>query len=76
MIEILKLNNQKVMLNADLIETLESTPDTIITLYTGKKIMVRDSVEEIVRKVMEYKKTIGAQVNVLRRREESAGGNP
>lgn len=46
------------MVNADLIETIEATPDTVITLTTGKKIVVSDSVEVIIKRVIEYKQVI------------------
>ena len=60
MIALTRLNNQPVMVNADLIESLESTPDTVVTLTTGNKLIVRDSPEEIRAKIVAYKRqTIG-----------------
>lgn len=50
-----RLNGQEFVLNVDLIETLEKTPDTVITLTNGKKIIVSNSLEEIVRKTIKYK---------------------
>ncbi len=55
MIALKRLNGQEFVLNADLIETLEKTPDTVITLTSGKKIIVSNSLEEIVRKTIKYK---------------------
>lgn len=46
------------MVNADLIESLESTPDTVITLTSGNKLLVRDSMEEIQSKIIDYKRRI------------------
>ena len=46
------------VLNADLIETIEETPDTVITLTSGKKIIVEESMDEIVRRVMDYKRAL------------------
>lgn len=46
------------MVNADLIETLESTPDTVVTLTSGNKLVVRDLPEEIRTKIVEYKREI------------------
>lgn len=46
------------VVNAELVETVESTPDTIVSLVTGKKFMVRESVEEIIAKVIEYRKQL------------------
>ena len=56
MIELTKLQNAKIVVNADLIEFIESTPDTLITTTTGKKLMVRESVEEVVKAVIDYKR--------------------
>jgi len=55
MIEVTKLNKSKVIVNADLIEFVEKTPDTLITLTTGRKLMVRESVEEIMARVLAYR---------------------
>src|SRR5450631_3971240 len=52
MIALNRLNNQPIMVNADLIETLESTPDTVVTLTSGNKLIVRDSPEEIQSKII------------------------
>jgi flagellar protein FlbD len=46
------------MVNADLIESLESTPDTVVTLTSGNKLLVRDSMEEIQTKIIEFKRRI------------------
>lgn len=54
----LKGNDNEFVLNSDLIETIEETPDTVITLTTGKKILVDESMDEIVRKVMDYRRAI------------------
>jgi flagellar protein FlbD len=56
MIELTRLHNQKFVLNADLIESVEETPDTVIALQSGKKIMVKEPMEEVVRKVIDFKK--------------------
>lgn len=60
MIKVTRLKSQDhdFVLNAELIETIEKTPDTVITLVNGKKLIVEESVEEIVRKVMEYRRAI------------------
>lgn len=56
MIELTRLNGKTYVLNADLIETVESTPDTVITLTTNKKLVVNETKEEIIEKVIRYKK--------------------
>jgi flagellar protein FlbD len=53
-----KTHDHDFVLNADLIETIEQTPDTVITLTNGKKIIVCESTDEVVRRVMEYKRAI------------------
>jgi flagellar protein FlbD len=58
MISLRRLNNQAIMVNADLIESLESTPDTVVTLTSGNKLLVRDSMEEIQSKIIEFKRQI------------------
>jgi flagellar protein FlbD len=55
MIYITKFNHQKVLLNNDLIEQVEETSDTVITLTTGKKLVVTESMSEIYEKVMKSK---------------------
>lgn len=64
MIELTKLNGSKFVLNGELIESLEKTPDTIVSTTTGKKIVVAESVEEIVKKVIEYKRKIFCEIYV------------
>ncbi len=58
MIKVTRLNGKELVINADLIETVEATPDTIITLTTNSKYMVKETPEEIVDKVVEYKRRI------------------
>ncbi len=60
MIALRRLNNQPIVVNADLIESLESTPDTVVTLTSGNKLIVRDTVAEIQEKVIAYKRAIFA----------------
>lgn len=58
MIELRKLNEQAFILNSDLIEFIENTPDTVITLTTGKKIVVKESVDEVLKRVIKYRRFI------------------
>ncbi|HHY53229.1 MAG TPA: flagellar FlbD family protein [Clostridiales bacterium] len=58
MIELTKLNKKKFYLNADLIETIESTPDTVITLRNGKLVLVEETPEQIVEEVIAYKRKL------------------
>ena len=55
MIDVTKMNGGSITVNADLIETVEETPDTIITLTTGKKIIVKESRQEVKNLVTSYR---------------------
>jgi flagellar protein FlbD len=46
------------VLNAEIIETIEETPDTVITLTNGKKLIVEEPMDEIVRRVMKYRRAL------------------
>ncbi len=54
MIGLTKLNNQMFVVNADLIKFVEATPDTMLTLTTGERILVKESTEEVIRRVVQY----------------------
>ena len=54
MIALTRINNSKMILNAELIKFIESTPDTMITLTTGDRILVKEPEEEVVRRVVDY----------------------
>lgn len=58
MIEVTRLNQKTFILNCEWIETVEATPDTVITLTNGKKLVVAENVEDIIRKVIEYKQKV------------------
>jgi len=56
MITVTRINKKIIVINAELIEFVESTPDTIITTTTGKKIIVIETTEDVIRKVIEYRR--------------------
>jgi flagellar protein FlbD len=58
MIHLTRLNRLPLVLNADLIESIEATPDTMISLTTGQKLVVLEPPEEVVRRVVEFRRTI------------------
>lgn len=58
MITVTRLNQTQFVINAELIKTVEKTPDTVITLLNGDRVMVRESVDEIVRRAIEYARSI------------------
>ena len=55
MIPVTRLDGQAVFVNADLIMFLESSPETILTLENGKKIMVKESVPQVVDEIVKFK---------------------
>jgi flagellar protein FlbD len=59
MITVTRLNGSKLMINALLIEIIEETPDTIVTLTTGKKFIVTESASELQLLIQSYIRTIG-----------------
>jgi flagellar protein FlbD len=64
MIAVTRLNNRRMVLNAELIKSMEETPDTMITLINGDHIMVRESMDEVVRRAIEYTRSVRAFVPV------------
>lgn len=62
MIELTKFNDSKITVNAEIIESIEETPDTVITLTTGKKLIVKESRQDVVERVISYKKAIYSNI--------------
>ena len=58
MIKITRLKGKELFVNEDLIETLEETPDTVITLTTGHKIIASESIDEVIDRIVKYKRQI------------------
>ena len=58
MIELTRFNDTQFTLNADIIESVEETPDTVITLTTGRKVIVKESRQEVAHLVKIYKNEI------------------
>jgi len=60
MIQVTRINHLPLVLNADLIEHMESTPDTVISLTNGQKLVVLESVDEVVKRVIDFRRLIHA----------------
>ena len=60
MIEVTRLNGSTVLVNAELIESVEETPDTVLSFVTGKKLIVKESRQEVKNLVILYKREIVA----------------
>lgn len=63
MIELTKLNDEKITLNSDLIEIIEEVPDTVITLTNGKKLFVKESRQKVRNLVKSYRIELLNQVS-------------
>lgn len=67
MIQLTRLNHVPVIVNADLIEHIDVTPDTVVALTTGQKFMVWETPEELIDKVIQFRKAIlGSSGGVLK----------
>jgi flagellar protein FlbD len=58
MIRLTRINHAPLILNSDVIEHVEVTPDTVITLTNGQKLVVLDTSDEVIRKVIEFRREI------------------
>ncbi len=79
MIQLTRLNNTPLAMNSDLVKFVETAPDTVITLITGEKVVVRESIEEVIRRIVEFRRSvlaglpsIGANLGLA----NSMGGGP
>ena len=66
MIIVHRLRGEEVFLNADLIESIEETPDTVITLVDGRRLVVSDEPEEIAGRIVRYRGAILASAEQIR----------
>src|SRR4051794_14139211 len=71
MILITRLNSPQFALNPDLIERVEATPDTVLTLVDGTKYLIADSVDEVIQKVREYRASVIALAQRIEVRPDS-----
>ena len=62
MIKVTRLNGKEFVVNAELIQYVEATPDTIITLVNHEKLVVKEPVDEIVRRTVEYGRSLRVMV--------------
>ena len=79
MIQLTRLNHIPMVLNSDLIEHIEITPDTVITLTTGQKIVVLESAQDVVERVVEFRRSIYQGVlncPIVKRCEEDTTAAP
>jgi flagellar protein FlbD len=69
MIRLTRINHVPLVLNSDLIEHMEVTPDTVIALTTGQKFMVLERPEEVIAKVIDFRRSILAPRDLVRSEE-------
>ena len=62
MIKVTRLNGKEFVVNADLIQYLEETPDTIITLVNHEKVVVKEKADEVIRRVIDYNRSVRMSV--------------
>lgn len=59
MIDVLRLNGEKFWVNPHMIESMECTPDLTLTMLSGNRIIVKNSPEDIIKKIIQYRREIG-----------------
>ena len=64
MIRVTRLNHTPLILNSDLIEHMETTPDTVISLTNGQKYVVLEAADDIVEKVVEFRQRLYSEIKV------------
>jgi len=73
MIRLTRLNRTPIVLNSDLIEHIEMTPDTVVSLTNGQKIVVLESTDDIITRVVEFRRAISSHGTKARTNGESGG---
>jgi flagellar protein FlbD len=66
MVHLTRLNNQPLVVNAELIKFVEATPDTVITLITGEKVVVLESVTEVLERISAFRRGLHAESQAWR----------
>lgn len=70
MIQLTRLNNTRLAVNSDLIKYVEQAPDTVITLLNGEKLVVRETTEQVIERVLDFRRSM------LTASAEAAACNP
>lgn len=66
MILVHRLKGQRMFLNADLVESIEETPDTVVTLVDGRRLVVGDSADELASRIVEFRASILVSATEMR----------
>jgi len=71
MIQVTRLDHNPMVVNAELIATVESTPDTMLTLSNGHQFLVRETVDDVVARVVDYRRQVNCVLKVVSVTDES-----
>ncbi len=72
MIQLTRLNNHPLIVNSDLIKFIENAPDTVLTLVTGEKVVVLESSDKVLERILEFRRSILSGIGV---QAASSGGS-
>jgi flagellar protein FlbD len=72
MILLTRLNNRPLVVNSDMIKFIENTPDTVITLVTGEKVVVLETVAEVLEEILEFRRQVVAAAGTMVRGPDEA----
>ena len=72
MIRLTRINHLPLVLNSDLIEHIEITPDTVIAMTSGQKFMVRESADEVIDRVIDFRRMIANRPQKISTSEDGA----
>jgi flagellar protein FlbD len=72
MIRLTRLNNRPLVVNSDLIKFIENAPDTVITLVSGEKIVVLETSQEVINRIVEYRRQLRVPITAAIPSEDSA----
>jgi flagellar protein FlbD len=72
MIQLTRLNNHPLIVNSDLIKFIENAPDTVLTLVTGEKVVVLESSDKVLERIVEFRRSILSGIGV---QAASSGGS-
>ena len=64
MIHVTRINHKPLVLNSDLIEHIESSPDTIVSLTNGQKLVVLETVADVLQKIVEFRRSIYSGISM------------
>lgn len=70
MIIVTRLNNSKFWVNADMIEFIEETPDTVISLINGNKIVIKESADTVVNSVIQFRQQVSFRPQIIKNGEK------